>query len=128
MSVISELNKTDTTRFIDLHDVASVNGSDFPIVVSFRKPIFGEDFIEAGMIAQLTGVELDSDGCVQLHFYLGDHYEHNKKLMRRSYYGTSGVGKLLTAEESGNYDPYYSVYAESTDLVSKFLRLGHRLL
>jgi hypothetical protein len=114
------------TSFVHLNgvtfdDVANLSGECFPIPVKFRKVLFEDDFVEPGMIALLTGVERDGEDGIKLYFWFGDHYEHNRKMFKRSYYAPNGGSKMLTAEEAGQYDHYYSVYANPGDECTDFL-------
>jgi hypothetical protein len=113
------ISGADVKTFADL---SRVPGERFPIGVRFRKPIFDDDFVEAGMRAWFTGFEVYPDGEIKLFFYFGaDDYNHNKRLFRKAYYKNGDKNTLVTAEEAGYYEEYYSVYAMATDLVDDYL-------
>lgn len=111
-------------RYDTFGDWAKATGEVFPAHVVFRKPIFEDDFVEAGMRAYLTGVEVEGEE-IKLFFYFGDDFDHNKRMFRQSYYGREALGldpkKLYTALETNDYQEYYSVYAMKTDKILDYL-------
>ena len=93
----------------------------FPAKVLFKKPIFEDDFPEAGMVAWLVGADYDSaEDMHDLHFDFDEFFEHNKQFFTPDYYPNRHTvelekifgRKLFKAYEAGGYDPNYSVYFE----------------
>lgn len=87
------------------------------IKVQFIKPIFGDDFVEKGMMAWLTDIEWDEKAdCYNLYFDLSDFEEYNDKYFKECYYENSATRlintrrSMFTAKEAGFYKPKYSVY------------------
>lgn len=119
------LMTTKNTTFKDVKEHLQQYPDEYPVEVAFKQSIFEDDFVEPGMRAYLVGFdEADSsdvnDPMYNAYFYFGDHYEHNKKLFRRTFYGKE-PGELLTCEEAGQYQQHYSVYVMANDKVSKYL-------
>ena len=87
------------------------------VKVQFKKPIFGDDFVEKGMTAWLTDIKWDEGHeCYNLFFDFTEFEEINDKYFKREYYqnvhtrSISTTRQLFTAKEAGLYEPKYSVY------------------
>ncbi len=83
-----------------------------PLLITFVKNVEDPnmDFIEPGMMGCMSGVNFvksDEDGAetYRLHFYLGDHKDHNKKLFKCVYKDDFGKQKL-TALDKNKYSEY----------------------
>ena len=89
------------------------------IEIQFIKPIFEEDFVEAGMQAWLVKIEREPDGSVYtLYFNFSDFEVVNDKYFIECFYKTdqeTGKKSLVTAMEAGYYEPRYSVYFCTSD-------------
>lgn len=90
---------------------------DFPLVleeaimVQFIKPIFEEDFVEAGMRAWLVSIEKEHE-TYKLHFNFRAFEAENDKYFIESFYSFADPNKrnLVDAKTAGQYTPRYSVY------------------
>jgi len=99
-----------------------------PVEVTFKKPIFEDDFPEAGMKAFFMGAEVDKGhNCWKLYFDFAPFEEHNARFFKHAYYDSNSV-PCLTAIEAGMYEPKYSVYVGELgdeksfhDMVSEFI-------
>lgn len=100
-----------------------VFNKDFPIKVKFKQSIFEDSFIEEGMIAYLTKVEIedkysDPESVVyELSFNQEPFMEHNEILLTECYYQNKYTGynkdkKLYTAKEAGCFDKRWSDYVD----------------
>ena len=93
------------------------------IKVQFLQPIFGEDFVEKGMIAWLTDIVWDDTDCYKLFFDFSEFESQNQKYFTEGYYPNAvtrhnpnlPVKSLYTALEAGYYTPKYSVYFSTGD-------------
>ena len=100
-----------------------VFNKDFPIKVKFKKSIFDDSFVEEGMIAYLTKVEIedkysDPESVVyEISFNQEPFMEHNEVLLTEGYYsnihtGYSGDKEFYTAKEAGCFDKRWSDYMD----------------
>lgn len=96
---------------------------DFPIKVKFKQAIFEDSFIEEGMIAYLTKVEVedkysDPESTVyELSFNQEPFMEHNEILLTECYYQNKHTGyhedkNLYTAKEAGYFNKRWSEYMD----------------
>ena len=68
--------------------LVGISGEFFPVAIVFRRKPRDIDTIEAGMRGLLIGAEyadeeLGNDS-VRLFFWMGDHLEHNRKMIRHA--------------------------------------------
>ena len=104
------------------------------IQVAFLKPIFEDDFVEAGMQAWFIAADWHKEvECFKLYFNFEDFERVNDKYFRETFHPNihtakscpNATKKFFTAMEAGWYNPRYSVYlgvpgvtAENYDEVS----------
>lgn len=100
-----------------------VFNKDFPIKVKFKKSIFDDSFVEEGVIAYLTKVEIedkysDPESVVyELSFNQEPFMGRNEILLTECYYqnkhtGYNGDKNLYTAKEAGCFDKRWSDYMD----------------
>lgn len=119
--------------FKDLYN--AINGperiiiaSNLPIPITFKKPIFEDDFVEKGMVAYFTDIEQYKEGVLEVHFYFDPRLlVWNKQFLKRAFHHKQEKGNLtkslkaVTALESGDYEEHYSVYVDEMSNVSDYL-------
>lgn len=71
-------------------------------VVKIIKPIFEEDYLEAGMLARVTGITDDRHDrdMYRIHFSFSEFNEHNQKMETPNYYDQNH-NPVLTATAAG---------------------------
>jgi hypothetical protein len=119
----------DNMTFEDLHK--EIQGHKLPIEITFKEPIFEDDFVESGMRAFLVGID-SKESVNSLYFYFGHHEEYNEMFFRANYtldflpeYDVSNKkSKNPTAIECGMYERHYSVYVDKSEIVGDYLFKG----
>lgn len=100
-----------------------VFNKDFPIKVKFKKSIFDDSFVEEGVIAYLTKVEIedkysDPESIVyELSFNQEPFIEHNEILLTECYFPNIHTRNIedktfYTAKEAGCFDKRWSDYMD----------------
>lgn len=82
------------------------------MIVTFVKPFYDHDFVEAGMKAYLASATKQGEG-VTLLFDFGDFLEYNTPLFKKKYELPISETKRYTALEAKTYGRHYSVFVET---------------
>lgn len=92
---------------------------DFPIKIKFKQTIFEDEFVESGMIAYLTKVEIDESDSEETVYCLWFNQEpfakYNQTLLTECYYPnihTKGLPdkQYYTAKEAGMFKMRWTSY------------------
>jgi hypothetical protein len=118
-----------------------VFNKEFPVKVKFKKAIFEDSFIEEGMIAYLTGVDIEDkytdpeDTVYEVRFNQEHFMRHNELLLTDCYWPNKYTKKLnlekelYTAKEASMFDvrwrDYVDVFKNQTleEVLSEFVEV-----
>lgn len=107
MTLLSGTYDNDETFKDFLRGCRNIGGLYLPIKVRLIKlPEHSDDeWIEPGMIALISGVDLDIDDMVKVYMtFAVEDSRHNKMLLKKVFNNPDSNRKMLTAEEYHKFD------------------------